>query len=68
MQLGRYVALTLIGSAVWAFALAAVGWGVGNGYRSFHSSFNLATAALVAILALFGLVLAQRRHRARSAG
>src|SRR5437868_1530358 len=37
MQLGRYVALTLIGSAVWAFALAAVGWGVGNGYRSFHS-------------------------------
>ena len=34
----RYLILSLIGSAVWAFALAAVGWGVGSGYRHFHSS------------------------------
>jgi membrane protein DedA with SNARE-associated domain len=30
MPFGRYVALTAIGSAIWAFALAAVGWGAGR--------------------------------------
>jgi membrane protein DedA with SNARE-associated domain len=65
MPLGRYVALSLVGSAAWAFALAGVGWGVGSGYRHFHSSFDLATAAIVVVLVL-GLVAVVRAQRRRA--
>lgn len=41
-RLGRYLALTLIGSAVWCFALAGVGWGVGSNWERFHRGFRYA--------------------------
>jgi membrane protein DedA with SNARE-associated domain len=65
MPLDRYVALSLIGSAVWAFALAGVGWGVGSSYRRFHSSFDLATGAIVVVLVVgVALWVGVQRHRA----
>ena len=64
MPLRRYLILSLIGSAVWAFALAAVGWGVGSGYRHFHSSFDLATLAIAVLLVLVA-VMAVRVQRRR---
>jgi membrane protein DedA with SNARE-associated domain len=65
MPLGRYLGLSLIGSAVWAFALAGVGWGVGSGYRRFHSSFDLVTAAVVVVLVL-GVVVCMGVQRRRA--
>ena len=65
MPLHRYLVLSLIGSAVWAFALAAAGWGVGSGYRHFHSSFDLFTVAVVFALVLV-VVAAAGLHRRRA--
>jgi membrane protein DedA with SNARE-associated domain len=70
MPLRRYFVLSLTGSAAWAFALAAVGWGVGSGYRHFHSSFDLATIAIVVVVvaALLVAVRGQRRRTTEPAG
>lgn len=65
MPLPRYLVLSLIGSAVWAFALAAVGWGVGSGYWSFHSSFDLVSVAIVVVMiCAVAVVVRMQRHRA----
>jgi membrane protein DedA with SNARE-associated domain len=68
MKLRRYLVLSLIGSAVWAFALAAAGWAVGTGYRRFHSSFDVVTVAIVValILASVAAVRTQRRRATNS--
>ena len=63
MPLRRYLVLTLIGSAVWAFALAAAGWGVGTGYRRFHSSFDLVTVAIVVALVVAAVAAVRVRRR-----
>jgi membrane protein DedA with SNARE-associated domain len=65
MPLRRYLVLSLLGSAAWAFALAGVGWGVGSGYRRFHSSFDLVTVAIVVVIVL--AVVAAVRVRRRTA-
>jgi membrane protein DedA with SNARE-associated domain len=50
---GRYVALTLAGSAIWCFGFAAVGWVAGGSYDSVHHAFRYADVAVV-----LGLVVA----------
>ena len=50
--LGRYTVLTLVGSAIWCFAWAGVGWGVGTGYRRVHEDFRWVDYAVVAVVAL----------------
>ena len=40
--LGRYTVLTLIGSAVWCFVFAGIGWAAGASWESFHSAFRYA--------------------------
>jgi membrane protein DedA with SNARE-associated domain len=63
MPLGRYIVLTLIGSAVWAFALAGVGYGFGTSYESFHHSFRYVDYAIIAaIVALVAYFLIRRRR------
>jgi membrane protein DedA with SNARE-associated domain len=71
--LGRYTVLTLIGSAVWCFVLAGVGWAVGASWERFHTDFRyadyvvaLAVAAGVAWIAW--KVIARRRRKGRAAG
>jgi membrane protein DedA with SNARE-associated domain len=73
MRLGRYVVLTLIGSAVWAFALAGAGWAAGASYDKFHKDFRfvdyLVAAAILGVAAW--LVIRWRRSsrlRARASG
>jgi membrane protein DedA with SNARE-associated domain len=46
--LPRYTVLTLIGSAIWCFAFAGAGWGVGTGYRRVHEDFRWVDYAVVA--------------------
>ncbi len=59
----RYTWLTLLGSAIWCFSLAGVGYGLGASYERFHEGFRFAdylvAAALVA--AIFYAVLRRRR-------
>ncbi len=61
---GRYVVLTLIGSAIWCFALAGIGWALGSSYESFHHKFGFVEIAVVAGLLIGIAYLVVRRRRA----
>jgi membrane protein DedA with SNARE-associated domain len=62
----RYTALTLIGSAVWCFAIAGVGWGLGKSYTTFHHDFRFAEYAVLAgIVALAAYLLIRRRRSSK---
>ena len=62
MALTPYTVLTLIGSAIWCFALAGVGWGVGTGYQRFHHFFDYVSIAVVALVILGAVALIIRRR------
>src|SRR3954451_19848293 len=49
MPLGRYVVLTAIGSAIWAFAFAGAGWAAGRGYEHFDHGFRYVEYAVVVL-------------------
>ena len=55
MRLVPYTLLTLVGSAIWAFAFAGAGYGLGNSYRGFDHGFHYVeyaiAAGIVALLA-----------------
>ena len=66
--LGRYVVLTAIGSAVWSFALAGLGYGLGTQWERVHSDFRyLDVAVALALVALVVWLLLRRRKRAAAA-
>ena len=65
MPVGRYTLLTIPGSAVWCFALAGVGWGVGTSYKSFHHAFDYVDVVVVAGAVLLALYLLLRRRTSR---
>jgi membrane protein DedA with SNARE-associated domain len=67
MPLAPYTVLTLVGSAIWAFALAGVGYGLGSSYTRFHHDFKYVEYAVVAgvvVLAAYLLYVARVRRRA----
>jgi membrane protein DedA with SNARE-associated domain len=53
MPFWPYLWLTAIGSAIWAFALAGVGYAFGSNYERFHHAFDLALLAGAALLVLY---------------
>ena len=56
MALAPYCLLTLVGSAIWAFAIAGAGYGLGSSYERFHLDFRYAeyvVAAGVLVLAAY---------------
>jgi membrane protein DedA with SNARE-associated domain len=55
--------LTLIGSAVWAFAFAGAGYGLGSSYERFHHDFRFADYAVAAAIAALLAYLIVRRIR-----
>jgi membrane protein DedA with SNARE-associated domain len=62
MRLGRYIALTVPGSAIWCFGLAGVGWALGANWERFHESFHYADYAVLAVvLVLVGVLLLRWR-------
>jgi membrane protein DedA with SNARE-associated domain len=66
MKLAPYTVLTLIGSAVWAFAIAGAGYGLGSSYERFHHDFRYAEYAVVAgVLALAAYLLYRLSNAAR---
>jgi membrane protein DedA with SNARE-associated domain len=71
--LGRYTVLTLIGSAVWCFVLAGVGWAVGASWEHFHNDFRyadyvVALAVVAGVALLVWKAVSRRRRGGRAAG
>jgi membrane protein DedA with SNARE-associated domain len=63
MSFWRYVLLTAVGSAIWAFAFAGVGWGAGRSYENFNHDFRFVEyAVVVAVVALAAYLVLQRRR------
>ena len=66
MPFWRYIVLTLIGSAIWAFAFAGVGYGVGSSYERFQHGFRFVDyAILAAIIALAAYLIVRWRRSSR---
>src|SRR5262245_53917694 len=59
----RYTVLTAIGSALWAFAFAGLGWAAGRGYERFHHDFGFVEYAFVAAILILVAFLIYRRVR-----
>jgi membrane protein DedA with SNARE-associated domain len=67
MALGRYTVLTIPGSAVWCFGLAAVGWAVGANYESFNERWHYLDYAVVGAILIVAAVLVLRWRSSRLA-
>jgi membrane protein DedA with SNARE-associated domain len=60
MRLAPYTLLTLVGSAIWAFAFAGAGYGLGTSYRGFDHAFHYVEYAIVAGVVLGAAYLVYR--------
>jgi membrane protein DedA with SNARE-associated domain len=60
----RYTLLTAIGSAIWAFAGAGIGWAAGRSYERFHHDFGFVEYAVVAAILMLLAFWIYRRVRA----
>jgi membrane protein DedA with SNARE-associated domain len=63
--LAPYTVLTAVGSAIWCFAFAGVGWGLGASYERVHHDFRFVDYVIVALVvaAVVAVVLRRRSHR-----
>ena len=65
MPFRRYNVLTLFGNALWCFAIAGIGWGLGSSYERFNHSFRYAEyAVVIAIVAGAAYLVLFRRRKA----
>jgi membrane protein DedA with SNARE-associated domain len=62
-RFGRYVVLTAVGSAIWCFAWAAAGWGLGASWDGVHKGFRYVDYAVVAGIVAFATYWILRRRR-----
>jgi membrane protein DedA with SNARE-associated domain len=58
-----YTVLTVIGSAIWCFTLAGVGWAIGSRWEEFHEDFRYVDIAALALVVLALAYLVVRRRR-----
>ena len=59
----RYTLLTAIGSAIWAFAFAGIGWAAGRSYTNFHHDFGYVEYAVVVVVLILLALWIYRRVR-----
>jgi membrane protein DedA with SNARE-associated domain len=64
----RYTVLTLIGSAIWCFAIAGIGWALGKSWDTFHRDFRYADYVILAIVVAVAIWLFLRWRSSRLAG
>jgi membrane protein DedA with SNARE-associated domain len=64
MPFWRYTVLTAIGSAIWAFAFAGIGWAAGRSYERFHHDFGYVEYAVVVLVLVLLALWIYRRVRA----
>ena len=66
----RYTVLTLIGSAIWCFGLAGVGWWFGSNWEEFHHAFRYVDYLIIVLVVAglgYGAWKLRERRRIRSA-
>ncbi|MDQ2982988.1 MAG: DedA family protein [Actinomycetota bacterium] len=65
MPIGRYTALTFLGTLPWCFGIAGAGWALGRSWERFHQDFRWAEYAVVVgvVALLVYLVLHTRSIR-----
>ena len=61
----RYTWLTLLGSALWCFPFAAIGWALGSNWESFHDAFRYVDYAVAAALVVGAAYLGWRYRQRR---
>lgn len=64
MRFAPYTLFTAVGSAVWAFVIAGIGYGLGTSYKHFDRGFKYAEYAVVAGVVLLAAYLVYRWARA----
>jgi membrane protein DedA with SNARE-associated domain len=64
--LGPYLALTLVASAIWAFAFAGAGWALGGNWEQVHHAFRYADYAAVAAVLVVAAVVMRRAMTTRT--
>ena len=67
LRLGPYTVLTFLGSAIWCFAFAAVGWALGANWERFHEAFRYADYAVAGALLAVAAALALKWRSSRLA-
>jgi membrane protein DedA with SNARE-associated domain len=65
-RLPRYTLLTAIGSAIWCFAWAGAGWGLGASWEGVHRGFAYVDYAVVAGIVAVAAYLVLRRRRSNT--
>jgi len=60
MRLVPYSLLTLVGSAIWAFAIAGAGYGLGSSYERFNHGFHYVEYAVLAGVLVLAAYLVYR--------
>jgi membrane protein DedA with SNARE-associated domain len=65
--LGRYLVLTALGSAIWCFGFAGIGWALGSSYKSADQVTHVIEATLVVALLAAAIVWWRRTRRSDSA-
>jgi membrane protein DedA with SNARE-associated domain len=65
MPLGRYTVFTFLGSAIWCFALAGVGWALGANWERFHEAFRYADYVIFGAAVVLAAYLVLRWRAAR---
>lgn len=66
--LAGYLALSALGSAIWCFGLAGVGWALGSRWDNVHHLFKyLDAAAILGVAVAAGYLLDARRRRRAAA-
>ena len=63
MPFWRYTVLTALGSSIWAFTFAGIGWGAGRSYERFHHDFGYVEYVVVAAILLLLAFWLYRRIR-----
>ena len=63
MPLAPYTLYTTVGSAIWAFAISGIGYGLGSSFERFDHGFKYAEYAVVAGVLLFAAYLVYRWFR-----
>jgi membrane protein DedA with SNARE-associated domain len=68
MAIVRFTVLTFLGSAIWCFAIAGVGWALGASYERFHHDFAFVEYAVVAaVIVLIAWLILRWRSSAAAA-
>ena len=65
MPFAPYVGLTLVGSAIWCFAFAGVGYALGSSYESFNHAFRYIEIAILAGLVGLAAYVVYRCRKGR---